>query len=225
MKKIISIIACLFVFSTLVYSQSSETIDIKDDQLQSFFETEVYKYPNFERAHIFLKNGDKASARVNYNYLLHGLQYLKNKKDTLLLTNKENIKYITISTDTFFFDDAYFEWMATAPTSRLLKQKTIKYLGSFPIDANGQIMRSAKVEHIDAIQGATSYSLSMNEAIEFRKKVVYYLNAMDDKFVEANKENFIAFYPNKAIEQYIFDKKIKFDKEEDVFDLFVFANK
>ena len=67
--------------------------------------------------------------------------------------------------------------------------------------------------------------MALNEEFVFSKETTYYISSVKGHFVEANKKNISKLFPRRNIEGYIKENKLNLNKEKDLIDVFVYANK
>lgn len=205
-------------------AQSVETIRVKGEKAADFFETSQYKFPTFTRGKVYLKDGEVASARLNFDYFANAVKYIDEKGDTVLIGNAADVKYISTSTDTFFYDNMYYEWVATSFRARLAARRTLKLVQTDRVGAYGISSPTQNIVTQGLLLGATNYRLDANEEYVFTRETTYYISDLKGKFMEANKKNISKLFPKKDIEQFIKGNKLNVNKEADLMDVFVFAN-
>lgn len=220
MKKLLFISFAVF-FAAAAFGQSTEIITVKGSNVHDFLAAKTYKYPNFIQSSIYFKKGEKALAKVNYNYILGGIQYINEHKDTLLLDNVDDLNYIAIATDTFFYDNGYLEWMASSPNNKLARRVSLTVLGAQTVGAYGSTNNTAKVEGIGTL---FTTDLDMNQDVKFKKSVTYFIKGGKGDFMPASKSNFEDVFPKVEISDYVKENKLNLKKEGDVVDLFLYAN-
>lgn len=233
MKTLIFLIASFFIYPANTIAQNTEKIQnperirIKGFDLPYFSEKEEYKYPSFTRAKVFFNDGDSAGGKLNFNYFNQLMQFADQKGDTVAIANENEVKFIVIALDTFFYNKVFYEWMATGPAARLAFKKTFKIVERQKLGAYNTGSPTDRVESLDAIREYGVHQLSVNEEYVFLKTKTYYLtNKIDNHFVEASKQNIFSLFPGKRkiLESYFDTNKVNFKKEEDVVDLFVFLS-
>ncbi|MEO5941845.1 MAG: hypothetical protein ABIP30_16510 [Ferruginibacter sp.] len=223
MKKLLFISFAVF-FAAAVFGQSTEIIAVKGSNVNDFLATKTYKYPNFIQSSIYFKKGEKALAKVNYNYILGGIQYINEHKDTLFLENVDDLDYISIATDTFFYDNGYLEWMASSPKNKLARRISLSILGAQAVGAYGTSNNTSKVDGIGTMYSNTTTDLDLNEEVKFKKTVSYFIRGAKGDFMPASKSNFEDVFPKVDISDYVKENKLNLKKEGDVVDLFLYAN-
>src|SRR4030095_15977959 len=65
---------------------------------------DVFRYPRFTSGKVFYKDGTATEATLNYNYLVNEMHFISPKGDALALANENNIKYISIGNDSFYYN-------------------------------------------------------------------------------------------------------------------------
>ncbi|MEO6949883.1 MAG: hypothetical protein ABI123_09665, partial [Ginsengibacter sp.] len=173
MKTFILIAFSLFLFNLSLSAQKTETIRVKGAEAKLFFAKSEYKFPSFTRAKIHFNNGTVASARINYDYFTAGIKYIGEKKDTLLIENSSDIQYIAADLDSFFFDNKWFEWIASSATARIGQIVTYKLISSDVVGAYGISSPAFKVESKEAIlSGGNHMDLEGNKEFTFKKETI-----------------------------------------------------
>src|SRR3954447_6282315 len=71
----------------------------------------VYQHPSFVLGKVLYRNGTETEALLNYNYLSGDIQFIGNKKDTLVIAKEQiaEIAKIIINGHTYFYQQGYFE--------------------------------------------------------------------------------------------------------------------
>jgi hypothetical protein len=229
MKKFTSF-AVAFLLCSVSFSQNVERITIKGEELNEFYDKEQYKYPQFISSHIYLKNGDTAVGKLNYNFFDQTMRYINGKKDTVVIANEKDISYITVKSDTFFYDNGFYEWGASSGKARLAVKHIYRLVERKTIGAFGTSSPAKNIQNIDKILGASSYNLGQNEELVFAKETTYYISlikGLKNDFVQVNKKNLSdldEMFPKKNVEDFVKENKLNLNKEEDVLDLFIYLN-
>jgi len=227
-KKILCFASLAFLFSINSFAQNIERIRVTSPELQPFLEKERYKYPAFISSRIFLNNGDTAIGRINFNYFDQTVRFINEKKDTVVLRNEKDIKFITVATDTFFYENGFYEWAASSATVRLAARHKIKLLERNTIGAFGTSSPAKNIQTVDKILGAGSYELSSNEELIFSKETTYYIspiNGLKNNFVSVTKNSLDELFPKKNVLDFIKENKLNLNKEEDLIDVFIYLSK
>lgn len=225
MKPILLIAFTYLLISADSFGQTTETLRVKGAEIPFFIAKEGYRYPSFMPSRVYFNNGDSAGGKLNYNYLLQTMQFIGPKNDTLVITDEKNINHIAIGLDSFFYDNGYYEWVASSATARLGIKRSLKTAGAQKLGAFGIPSATSKIESEDVIRDVNTQKLDISEEIIFTKQKAYFVSEMKNHFVAANKKNIARLFPGKNIEDYITTNKLNLNKEQDLIDLFVYANK
>ncbi len=217
----------LSLFLISVSAQRVDNFKITGSEYNDFISKNKYKYPQFSKAKIYFRNGEVASARVNYDYLRQEMKYIGEKQDTLIIANESDIDYMTIGTDSIFYDNGYYEWMASSGTGRLACRKVYKIGPKALVGAFGTSSPAKNVEAKTMLLEESSYNLAPNEEITITKETTYYISNSGNKnhFVVATKNNFDRLFPKKNVSDFIKENNLSVFKEQDLVDIMVHISK
>src|SRR4029078_5341769 len=116
---------CLLILFTNSLFAQKETFKITGADYPDFIAKNQYRYPAYTRAKIFLKNGEEAAARINYNNFLQTVKFISGT-DTLEIANQDDINCIVVGADSIFCDKNYYQWIASSSVARLAVIHTYK---------------------------------------------------------------------------------------------------
>ena len=227
MKKTLTLVAVLFICISHSFAQSTERITVKSEDLPWFYEKQEYKYPEFIKAKVYFKNGDVAGGKLNFNYLSNTMKMV-DKKDTMSLENEGEINFVTAGLDTFFYNNGYYEWVASSPTARLAVKTTLKLAQRIKLTSSyGTGSPADKVVTLPIVMDFSTHPLSVNEELVFTKEKKYFICPIkgENKFVEATRSNISKLFPKKNIDDFIRDNRLNLNKEQDLIDVFVYISK
>ena len=189
----------------------------------------LLRQPPYTKAKVFFKDGGIASSRFNYDYFSQEMKYIGEKGDTLVIADEDDINFITVGTDTFFYNKGYYEWIASSGIARLAVKHTFKLVGRQSVGPLGISSASTGTEKIGRVYGnGRPYDLLPNEELVFSKETTFYISPTKGKkndFVIANKNNIDKLFPKINIEEFIKHNKINLNKEEDLLSLIVYISK
>ena len=230
MKKLLFLTVTFFITLSCLWAQKTETIKVSGEEYPAFIANAQYKYPAYKKAKIVFKNGDIASARLNYDYFNQTMKYIGEKGDTLIIANEEDLHHISIGTDSFFYDNGYYEWIASSATARLAVKRVYKEGPRVLVGAFGTTSPAKNIESHTKIltEHADSKELSQNEVVTISKETTYYISPINDtknNFVTATRSNINRLFPKKNVEDFIKDNRLNLNKEEDLIDLMVYISK
>ncbi len=227
MKKTVSI-AFASLICIISFAQNVERLIIKGSEFSSFYEKYEYKYPGFTRANVYFTNGDTARGKLNFNYFDQSMRFINEKHDTVAIANESDVNLITIGTDTFFYDNGFYEWVATSAKVRLAAKHIFKLAERKTIGAFGTSSPAKNIQTIDKILGLSSYDLLPNEELVYSRETKYYISSvkgLKNNFVVANKNNLSTLFPKMNVDEFIKANKLNLTKEEDLIDVFIYVSK
>lgn len=227
--KLFVVVILIIVCNFNSQGQKIETIKITGAEYPEFINKYEYKFPAYTRAKIALKNGDIAYARINYNNFFNTLKYIDGKGDTMEIANAEEIAYINAGLDTLFYENGYYEWVASSGLARLVVRRAYKegpraLVGAFGTASPAQNVVTAPRVSID---GLASHKLNPNEQIAIIKETTFYINNLNNPkigFVLATKKNIDKLFPKLKVQDFIDENKLNLNKEEDLIDVMVYIS-
>ena len=183
---------------------------------------DINYYPQFATGKILFKDGANVVVDMNYNRLFDQMLFINHKDDTLALADEKNIKLIVIRRDTFYYDQGYMRLVADHGYVKLTEKQIwvvadIRKMGTHNRPSNTFAITSFS-QFTDGTDAAKSKDLIFNEEIVLRKETQYYFGDDYNRFVRAGKKKLINLFPKEelAIENYLKEHKVDFDKKEDL---------
>ena len=225
--------ASILVFSQLLYFQATAQHDqsfrinsLNDDS--STLYRSVYRYPQFTEGHILLNDRKMAAGLLNYNRFSGQILFINSKGDTLELANPKTIEYITIVNDTFrYFDRSFLKLVSHNDAVNLFKKETIEYTGKEKKGAYGGYSKTTGASAIDKVPDANDLKkIGVDENDLYVSSAHYYLRSADGFFLPAVKRSFKKLFPEKEklLNQYLSEKKVNFNDENDLLRLLDYLN-
>lgn len=228
MKKVWLLLAliCLLVFSNLVQSQEIVRIKAGEDPASAYSPHGFYRYPHFSQGLVVFKHGGQTNAKMNYHMLNGEMQFITQGGDTLALADPFSIKYLTLDSALFFYNEGYLEVILNNEKLKLAKKVRLETQWE-KIGAYGQASPSGSIRTPNKlILGNIGKNLSQNQNILVRKEYSYYWLDKYGTILKANKANLlklIAPDSKNKIDDYLKANKIDYNKEEDLKRLLEFA--
>lgn len=185
-----------------------------------------YLYPGFKQGQVNLHNGNHNSARLNYNFLLGEMEFIR-ERDTLTIINKKDIHSIIIDKDTFLLENGYIRLVGSGPVRVGLKQN-ISLKDILRKGAMGTINRTSAVDTYNTVPlDGRIYDIVPNEDWVFRKTEEYLFSVGSGEFLPFSKRNVLKIFPGqkKIIEEFMRSEKISFDSRDDLLKLAVYLGK
>jgi hypothetical protein len=214
----------LTIFSAGLCAQNAEPVTvIAGTRVLDYFPLQVrYRYPTFLDGKVVFKNGNINLLPLNYNILLGEIEFIKSK-DTLAIVKKKDISYVTISKDTFLYDDGYLEIIRSGKVrvglKHYVKLKDVLKKGAF-----GTTARSTAVDSYMRRDG-NSFSLIPDEDIVLQETKDFFIARSGD-FVLFRKKNVMQLFPEYAenIKTYLKTVRIDFETTDDLLKFADFLN-
>jgi hypothetical protein len=138
-------------------------------------------------------------------------------KDTLAISNKEQIKYITVAKDTFYYADLCMQLIKSNGLKVFHMQK-IELVDRQKNGALGSTGRSFTIDSYDNMQiGKYSYNFKSDVDVIFRKKNEFFYFA-GNGYILLNKKNAEKIVPEKQdlVKKYLKTNRIDFELKNDV---------
>ncbi|NMC37596.1 MAG: hypothetical protein GYA41_04655 [Bacteroidales bacterium] len=220
-KSILVFVASILITASMT-AQNSDRITVKAGTLvKSCFPPSVrYRYPEFIAGLGIMKNGAVIKDRFNYNFLLGEMEFIRSS-DTLVLSNKKDLKLITLGRDTFYYFNGYLE-LIRSDKPRVFARQLIVLKDVEKKGAMGTTARNTSIDSYNSVAtGGRIYELRPQEDWVFQKTSEYYLSSSDKPYVMFLRKNAIQAVPGKEddIKEFIKSEKIKFESREDLLKL------
>lgn len=220
--KAICIIFLLSLISSLSYTQNS-VVRIKAGQTAaSVLAREIYSYPEFTKGSVFFRDGRRSGGLLNYNMLVHEMQFISEKKDTLALADPQTIRAIVIESDSFFYDRFYMKQIAGGQSIRLLTRARLRVVDKQKIGAYDMPTSNASIESYNSFtNGLMRFAINVREDILMNKETLFFFADNYGTFLPANKRSLIKLLGRRytAGESYLKEHDVNFNKEEDLLTL------
>lgn len=188
----------------------------------------IYRYAQFMPGIVYYNDGKASRGYLNFNRIIGEMQFLAPGKDTLSVANETSIKYITIQTDTFYFDKVYIELIHSNAAAKLGRLEIIKLTDFKKEGAFGQMISTSSIDALNSFYtGSQTYKLTQKSIVTLSKKTIFFIGNNDNDFVPAAKKNITKMFSKKSstLESFIKENKIGFSKEDDLLKLVDFLGK
>ena len=218
----------LLLFISINYSnlsaQDSTIVSIKAGyRVKEVLSTsQIYYYPQFTYGKVFLKDGSRAGAKLNYTRLYDQMLFIDPKGDTLALADEKTIKFIVVDKDTLYFDEGYVRLIAHYGEVKLAEKQLwvvadVRKIGAHDTPKNTVAITTVS-NLADPAGRAKSYDFLLNEDIIIRKETQYFLGDEYNHFVPAGKKKLLLLFPKDqlSIENYLKENKVDFDNKGDL---------
>ena len=189
--------------------------------------SEVFLYPEFTSAKVFLRNGSGAEAKLNYSRLVDEMHFIDPKGDTLALDNEANVKYVVAGNDTFYYDEGYLRIVTPGSFAKLAIRDTwviseTRQLGAYNSTNTSVAMLAFK----SLEEGGRLYDLIVNEDVILKREEKYFFGDNFNQFVIASKANLLMLFPKEQqrIGMYVKENRINFNDKADLEKTVQFVN-
>jgi len=223
MKPLLLLLFILIGYSGL-WAQDSTLVTIKaGNRVKDVLSTsEIYYYPQFTNGKVFLRDGSRAGAKMNYTRLYDQMLFIDPRGDTLALADEKTIKFIIVDKDTLYYDEGYVRLIANYGAVKLAEKQIwvvadVRKIGTHDTPKNTVAITSLS-NYSDATGRAKSYDFLINEDIIIRKETQYYFGDENNHFARSGKKKLMLLFPKDqlSLENYLKENKVDFDKKNDI---------
>jgi hypothetical protein len=220
MKKILFIICSILTLSGSLSAQKYEPVTVKAGmRVVDFFPfNERYRYPGFVTGMIQVKSGVVSDTKLNYNFLSGEMEYIRNR-DTLVIVNKKDIRFIVVAQDTFYYDKGFYMEQICGGRLKVVIKQYIKLKEIQKQDSYGTTGGGAATNSYSSIPAyGNIYKLTSNSNMLLQRTLEYYLSDQSGGFVQFTKKNVIQLFPQQEdkIKAYLKSEKVNFEKSDDL---------
>jgi len=214
---------------THAYSQQNRwTVKAGESIQQVLGDSVIYRYRQFLPGVVYYKDGRASRGSLNLNCITGEMEFIAPGKDTLSVANEISIYYITIQTDTFYFDKVFVELIHGNAAAKLGKVEIIKITDVQKEGAFGQMSSTGSIEAVASYYGGSqTYKLTEKSTVTVEKRTIFFIGNSENNFLPAVKKNIIKMFSRKSssIESFIKENKIAISKEDDLVALIDFLGK
>ena len=200
--------------STIVTLKTGDTIK---DVLKS---TDIFLFPEFTNSMVYFRDGAKARALINYNYLTDQMLFIDAKGDTLALQNEQTIKFIALGTDTFLYNEGYIRVIESNNVVKLAERQVWELADIRKIGSHNRPATTFAITSYNTVTDrfGKTHDLVLNEDVVIRKKATYYFGDKYNNFSPALKKNLLMLFPKEEdrLSKYLKANNVKFDKKDDL---------
>lgn len=222
MKRTIFIFCSILFIANCLSAQNNKPVTVKaGEKISDYFPVnERYRYPDFTEGQCIFKNGRIFPDMFNYNFLSGEMEFIQ-LPDTMIISNKKDIRSVAIAQDTFYYHNGYLEMIRSGQPRVYLKQR-ILLKEILRKGAMGTVNRNSASESLDhVVSGGISYNMRLDEDMVFQKTSEYFFSTPGNDFIQFNRKNIIRILPGKeeVIKKYLKSEKIDFESREDILKL------
>ena len=213
--------------SVTAFSQTSNAIVIKAGEDVSLIYRQIFRYPDFQFAKVYLNDGDSAGNRLNWNLYMGAIQFINATGDTLVMEDPSIVKKIVVGKDTIYRGgDDFYELVANFKKARLVVTRKLILADEQKIGAYGLPTSTHSIETKKSLKAEQNYQLKLQEDLVFTKEMRYFFVENGNQFQPVTKKNLLKGFPKHkdAIENYLKQNNINWKNEEDLRKLFSFLD-
>lgn len=222
MKKNICVILAVCFSYLSVFSQTTERFYIKGGMnAMEEFKKVIYLNPQFQNGMVELKNGQKFTRSLNYNFILGTVEFINERNDTLAIADETAVSSVIIGNDVFIFTPACLRTISKGKVKLYAYEKMkigdVQKVGAFGIPNSGSAI--ATFNRIDTY--TNPYNIDVNETIIITKATYFLVETDKHEFVPITKKTVLRTAPGKEseIKEYIKEHNVNFNKKAEVQEL------
>lgn len=216
---------CIFLCSVIGVNAQKNVFTINPgEKIQVVIPDSIsYLYPNFKNGTVHFKDGRRTNARLNYNSLFEEVMFI-NGADTLALDNGAIIKYVTVETDTFYFDNFFVRSVGTYGDIKLACREAFSIMDVNSIGAMGNNAPSSVTTYKTLLTRGESRELTRQEILKIRKETQFFVGDKFNHYKIVNRRNLLDAFPGKSkkIKEYLKDNAVNLNSKDDLDKLITF---
>ena len=224
MERIMLLVGAGVLSVSLLSAQEPKLIKVKagEDIQRAIPMHDKYRYPQFKDGTVTFLTGASTAGKLNYSLLLGEMHFISPSHDTLSLANESMIKRITIEENQFYYDakHGYLEVVSDYQSIKLAVKQIFRVAGLEKVGGYQQSSAVSSIKNYSMIANGNSSvkTLEAKGDIVLSKEKLYFFIDQNSRFYKANKSNLLKIYVKhkKAIETYLKEESIDFDKEENL---------
>jgi hypothetical protein len=194
----------------------------------AFTASDILLYPEFKNARVYFRDDTKGAAMMNYNTLFNEMLFIDAKGDTLALEDQQTIKFISLGSDTFCYNESYIKIIASNRVIKLAEKAVWELADNRKIGSHNRPSTSFAISsYLTENDRFRRDGIVFTEDQVYRKKGIYFFADQFNNFILANKKNLMELYAknHKLIVDYLDDNKVRFEHKEDLVKLVDFLGK
>lgn len=227
MRVLLIVMACLWYNNNCAAQAQKKYIVKSGESPDAVIPAEAkYILPAFTEGTAFLRSGASVKQRFNYNCLLDEMQFLNTNGDTLAIAEPALIKYISIDTLVYYYDNGYLRQMAHANAYKLaVKQQMIQIPDKVGTAYGGSSGSSAVTTYSSIYSSEKVHRLKVDRDVLFETVTNWFIGDPYNHFKKADRKGFYTVFSSKrdAIRKYIAKNNPDLNKEADLEQLLLFC--
>lgn len=178
-------------------AQQKETIDLLPGVTTlEALQGALYTYPQFTEGIVVFKNGKGGKSRLNYCLLSNEMLYIDARRDTLALSNENDIKLVSLGKDTFYYHSKHFiQQLKNYGWLKIAQLKSIKEVDRKKIGAYGETITGATATLTSLNISKLYIQLGTADKITMVKETKYFVSNGTGNFSALTKNNVLKLLP------------------------------
>ncbi len=227
MRSCFIILFILIVCSPLVaqVAKNSYHVPNNSDITRTIPFKDRYLLENFRKGLVYFRNGSKSEARLNYSFFHAEIQFIDEKKDTLLLAESEFVSKVTIDDLLFYYlpKQGYIQQIGDFNKVRLGRRQKLIMADTEHRTAYGGYSSTASVNSLTTYVDRQGQQQKLNAGtnVIMRNAATYFFMDQNQRFYSASKANLSKIFPKHKdeISQYFKEHDVNFLIEQDMVSL------
>jgi hypothetical protein len=220
MKSFLLLLFALTCYTEL-FAQKSKIVTVRagTNIMDVLSPADVFYYPHFTSGKVFFRDGTVTASKLNYNLLVDEMHFINENGETLALANENNVKYIVINNDSFYYNHGYLRLLASGAVSKLVVKQIWIISDARPVGAYNTTNNSVSITSYATMnEHGRLYDLAIDEDLVLKKVEQFYFGDNYNHFVLADKKNLLTLFPKEQerLEMYLKENRINFTKKDDL---------
>ncbi|HLO81422.1 MAG TPA: hypothetical protein VK166_10705 [Chitinophagaceae bacterium] len=221
MKQLFSFVLCFLASYFLTAQEVKKVYTVNPGQtLDEGLPFEVrYAYPEFKAGFAHFRNGNLGGSKMNYNYLISEMQFI-NGADTVSVNKAEDIKFIVIEKDTFYYVKGWVRQLATSGEVKLGEKKSLAFSNREKIGAFGTSGGGSSIDAVENVSTVSNIqkSLEAKQMLSFAEYSVFYFADRFGEYRQATKKSLANMFGKNhpGFEKFLEEGKFNYFSETDM---------
>jgi len=183
---------------------------------------ERFQFDKFKKGTVYLITGGRSEAMLNYSYLYNEAQFLGPKNDTLLINEKDQIRYLSIGENIYYYDNdfGYVEVVSDQNGVKIGRKRGLVTLGSDKYIGYGQYVGTAASVNYKSFVSPNGQMTKLDKktSVILTSRVSYFLIDKNNRFYPAKKSSLVKIYSKfrGEVTSYLNKNNFDYDNEADL---------
>lgn len=190
---------------------------------------EQYQFEEFMPGKVYFRNGRIANARLNYNFFYGEIEFIDQKKDTLLLNDKDYMDSITVGPDIFYYlpKRGHVREIKNYGKVKLAEKQTLAVLDNERESAFNHYSATSAISNYKSFSNQNGYQwMKPTDKVVFKRKYDNFFIDKNQRFYVPSKASLLKLFRDnsKEINEFIKVEKTDFSKQSDIIKLLDFCS-